>query len=105
MASTASVHPLDCVVWSALTGPQSHLAVVQGEARRYGPDFGPFAALGGVTAAAVTDLGALVAAHGDVACCSLTPRQLRRVCRWRLRRKACRWWLTSSPTGHDPRSR
>src|SRR4051794_37209594 len=42
----ASVHPLDCVVWSSLTGPHAHLAEGSGSALRYPPDVSPFATLG-----------------------------------------------------------
>ena len=63
----ASVHPLDCAAWSALTGRQSHLALVQGGARRYDPAYGVFAAVADASAASLAGLGALVAAHGDVA--------------------------------------
>src|SRR3954467_7674283 len=42
----ASVHPLDCVVWSSLTGPHAHLAEGSGSALRYPADVSPFATLG-----------------------------------------------------------
>ncbi|HWA62067.1 MAG TPA: GNAT family N-acetyltransferase [Caulobacteraceae bacterium] len=62
-----SSHPLDLPVWSALTGRQAHLAIVEGGARRYDPAYGVFAALEDRSAASLADLGALIAAHGDVA--------------------------------------
>lgn len=58
-------HPLDHPAWSALTGRQAHLAVAVGDARRFDPAYGVFAALADRSAA--EDLAALVAAHGDVA--------------------------------------
>lgn len=61
-------HPLDRAAWSALTGRQSHLAVVQGRARRYDPDYGVFAAVEDpADPAALADLAALLADHGDAA--------------------------------------
>lgn len=64
----ATTHPLDCAAWSALTGRQSHLAVVEGCARRFDPAYGVFAAVEQTSVAAhFADLGALVAAYGDVA--------------------------------------
>jgi predicted GNAT family acetyltransferase len=63
----ASVHPLDHAVWSALTGRQSHLAIVQGGARRYDPAHGVFAAVEDKSDANLAGLGMLVAEHGDVA--------------------------------------
>jgi predicted GNAT family acetyltransferase len=63
----ASVHPLDHAAWSALTGRQAHLALVQGGARRYDPAYGVFAALAVASAGSLAGLAALVAAHGDVA--------------------------------------
>lgn len=68
MGSMATLHPLDHAAWSALTGRQSHLALVEGGARRYDPAYGVFAALGDkADPAALAGLGALVAAHGDAA--------------------------------------
>lgn len=63
----ASVHPLDHAVWSALTGRQAHLALVEGGARRFAPAYGVFAAVEDRSGASLAGLGALVAAHGDVA--------------------------------------
>lgn len=62
-----SAHPLDHVVWSALTGRQSHLAITDGGARRFAPAFGVFAAMANGDADDQAALGRLVAAHGDVA--------------------------------------
>jgi hypothetical protein len=58
----ASVHPLDHAAWSALTGRQAHLALVQGGARRYDPAYGVFAALADASAGSLAGLAALVAA-------------------------------------------
>ena len=69
----ASVHPLDCAAWSALTGRQSHLALLQGDARRFDPAYGVFAAVADRSAASLAGLGALVAAHGDVALLQADP--------------------------------
>lgn len=69
----AYAHPLDNPVWSALTGRQSHLARVQGGARRYDPAYGVFAALGERSEASLAGLGALVAALGDVALLEADP--------------------------------
>lgn len=69
----ASAHPLDNPVWSALTGRQFHLAVVQGGARRYDPAYGVFAAMADRSDASLAGLGALVAAHGDVAFLQANP--------------------------------
>jgi predicted GNAT family acetyltransferase len=63
----ASIHPLDRVAWCALTGRQSHLALVQGGARRFAPAYGVFAALADGSDASLAGLAALVARHGDVA--------------------------------------
>ncbi len=38
-------HPLDSPAWSALTGPQAHLAEINGQAARYLPEVSGFSAL------------------------------------------------------------
>jgi ribosomal protein S18 acetylase RimI-like enzyme len=38
-------HPLDNPAWSALLGPQAHLALRRGNAARFAPDVSPFVAL------------------------------------------------------------
>lgn len=60
-------HPLDRPAWSALNGRQSHLALVQGGARRFDPAYGVFAAIDDRTEASLAGLAALIARHGDVA--------------------------------------
>lgn len=60
-------HPLDRPVWSALTGPQAHLAVVRGGARRFDPAYNLFAATADDTPASVADLARLITDLGEVA--------------------------------------
>jgi predicted GNAT family acetyltransferase len=60
-------HPLERPVWSALATRQSALAVAQGGARRFAPDFGMFAAVDDAGPETLEALGALVRGHGDVA--------------------------------------
>lgn len=67
------VHPLDHAAWSALTGRQSHLAIVRDGARRYAPGYGVFAAVQDRSPRNLAGLGALVAAHGDVALLEADP--------------------------------
>ena len=74
----ASTHPLDRAVWSALTGRQAHLALIQDGARRFDPAFGVFAALDDRSAFSLAALSALVAAHGDVAFLEADPPPMRR---------------------------
>ncbi len=54
-------HPLDRPIWSALTGRQASLAVLNGQAVRIRPDMGIFAAARDATR--IDDLEALVVAH------------------------------------------
>lgn len=61
------LEPLERPVWSALNDRQADQALKQGSALRFGPEFGLFAAIPDETAPSLTDLAALVAAHGDVA--------------------------------------
>lgn len=60
-------HPLDRPVWSALSGRQSALAIAEGSALRFAPEYGLFAAMPDDAPDSLTDLSALIAAHGDVA--------------------------------------
>lgn len=55
-----AVHPLDRVVWNALSGPQEHLAEGGPHARRYAPEVAPFAALAALDAASFDALLMLV---------------------------------------------
>ena len=61
-----SGHPLDRPVWSALTGRQSHLAMTEGGARRFDPEFGLFAATDDQSPESLAALGELIRAHGEV---------------------------------------
>jgi predicted GNAT family acetyltransferase len=60
-------HALDRPVWSALAGRQSDVALSQGSALRFAPDYGLFAAVPDEAPDSLADLAALIAAHGDVA--------------------------------------
>ncbi|MEW5683828.1 MAG: GNAT family N-acetyltransferase [Pseudomonadota bacterium] len=68
-----SAHPLDHAVWSALTGRQAGLAVIDGGARRFDPAYGVFAGVEDHSAGSLAGLGALIAAHGDVAMLQADP--------------------------------
>ena len=63
----SAIHPLDRPAWSALTGRQSHLALIEGGARRFDPAYGVFAALDDRSEASLSGLAALIVRHGDVA--------------------------------------
>ena len=58
-----SQHPLDRPVWSAFTGRQSDLALVDGGALRVHPDFGLFAATADNSPESLAALSRLVRAH------------------------------------------
>jgi predicted GNAT family acetyltransferase len=60
------MHPLDTLIWSALTGVQASFAEGEGMARRMRAEIGPFAAAADRSAAAVAALVALVPAHSDI---------------------------------------
>lgn len=60
-------HPLDRPVWASLTGRQSALAIVEGGARRFDPEYGVFAALEDGSAANLAALAGLVRTDGDAA--------------------------------------
>lgn len=60
-------HPLDNVVWAALTGPQAGVAQRSGDAARFPAEIGPFAGLApGPDAAAWAGLAALAGPGGTV---------------------------------------
>lgn len=61
------MHPLERPVWSALSGRQALVSVAQGAAVRFSPDYGIFAAVTDTPEASLADLGALIAATGEVA--------------------------------------
>jgi ribosomal protein S18 acetylase RimI-like enzyme len=56
-------HPLDNPLWTALSGPQAHLALRRGRAARFPADVSPFAAVDGD---AWDDLATLAGAGGTV---------------------------------------
>lgn len=62
----AAPEPLERPVWSALTGRQAHLAIVEGAARRFDPQIGVFAATPDWSPGSVADLVNLVRRHGQV---------------------------------------
>lgn len=57
-------HPLDRPVWHALSSRQAHIAEGDEHARRFAPDFGPFAAARDDSAESLKALAALVPAEG-----------------------------------------
>ena len=61
-----SDHPLDRPVWSAFTGRQADLAIVDGPALRVHPDYGLFAATADNGPGSLAALERLVRAHGEV---------------------------------------
>lgn len=65
--ATGSTHPLDHVVWNALTGRQRRFALGDGRAWRFPAAIAPFAAIEDTGAASFDALRALVAAHGPAA--------------------------------------
>ena len=58
------IHPLDRPIWSALSGPQAHLAIRKGGAVRIRPEIGVFAAAAAPGAA--EDLAATIARYPGV---------------------------------------
>lgn len=69
----ASAHPLDRATWSALNTRHASFAIVHGGARRYDPAYGVFTAIADRSDASLASLGALIAAHGDVALLEADP--------------------------------
>ncbi|WP_416268140.1 GNAT family N-acetyltransferase [Burkholderia cepacia] len=65
--ATDSTHPLDHVVWNALTGRQRRFALGDGRAWRFPVAIAPFAAIEDTGGASFDALRALVAAHGPAA--------------------------------------
>ena len=57
------MNPLDAPIWHALSGPQAHLAIGGGLARRFRPDIAPFAALAAETDQAWGELAELAPGH------------------------------------------
>jgi len=65
--SEGKKHPLDNVVWSALTSSQSRFGIGDDRVRRYLPSIAPFAAMVDVSPASFEALRTLIEAHGPVA--------------------------------------
>ena len=65
MNSTDAAHPLDNVLWSALSTSQAHLALGADGARRFRPEYAVFCGMPAVSAAGFGALAGLMAA-GDV---------------------------------------
>jgi predicted GNAT family acetyltransferase len=66
-------HPLDRPVWSALTTRQADLALGDGRAVRFAPDYGLFAAVSDESSESLASLAALVPAEGQVALVEAEP--------------------------------
>ncbi|SDC85718.1 Predicted acetyltransferase, GNAT family [Cupriavidus sp. YR651] len=64
---TGSAHPLDNVVWNALTGKQSRFALGDDRARRFQPAIGRFAAMADAGPTSFAALRGLIKAQGPVA--------------------------------------
>ncbi|GAB2922997.1 GNAT family N-acetyltransferase [Paraburkholderia jirisanensis] len=73
-SDTNRAHPLDAVIWHALTGRQRSLAVGDERAVRFATDVAPFGAIADTSAASFEALRSLVAQHGSVAL--VTPGEL-----------------------------
>ncbi len=69
----AVTHPLDKLVWTALTTRQAHLSEGDGRARRFQTDIGPFAAAIDLSDAAVASLAALIPDDGDISLLEPSP--------------------------------
>lgn len=66
-------HPLDKLIWTALTTRQSHLSEGDVRARRFQTDVGPFAAALDTSDASVASLAALIPADGDISLLEPSP--------------------------------
>jgi ribosomal protein S18 acetylase RimI-like enzyme len=62
----AMTHPLDKLIWTALTTRQAHLSEGDARARRFQTDIGPFAAALDGSPEAVSSLAALIPDGGDI---------------------------------------
>jgi predicted GNAT family acetyltransferase len=67
------VHPLDKLIWTALTTRQAHLSEGDARARRFQTDIGPFAATIDDSQAAATSLAAIIPEDGDVSLLEPSP--------------------------------
>ncbi|VWD35124.1 GNAT family N-acetyltransferase [Burkholderia contaminans] len=65
--AAGSAHPLDRVVWNALTGRQRRFALGHGRAWRFPVAVAPFAAMEDTSAVSFDALRTLIAAHGPAA--------------------------------------
>lgn len=79
-------HPLDRVVWNALTGRQRRFAVGHDRAWRFPAAVAPFAAIEDTSAASFDALRALIAAHGPAAL--VTPDEIEPPAGWSVIRRA-----------------
>ncbi|WP_176041003.1 GNAT family N-acetyltransferase [Burkholderia stabilis] len=66
-STTGGAHPLDHVVWNALTGRQRRFALGNDRAMRFPVAVAPFGAIADTSAASLDALRELIAAHGPVA--------------------------------------
>lgn len=67
------MHPLDKLIWTALTTRQAHLSEGDDLARRFHADIGPFAAARDGSDASVASLAALIPADGDISLLEPSP--------------------------------
>ena len=67
------MHPLDKLIWTALTTRQAHLSEGDALARRFQTDIGPFAAAIDLSDEAVASLAAIIPADGDISMLEPTP--------------------------------
>ncbi|AXF20694.1 GNAT family N-acetyltransferase [Burkholderia pyrrocinia] len=84
--ATGDAHPLDRVVWNALTGKQNHFALGNDRALRFPAAIAPFAAIADASAASFAALRELIAAHGPAAL--VTPDEIRPPSGWSVIRRA-----------------
>ncbi|KER71944.1 hypothetical protein HR51_17025 [Burkholderia cepacia] len=84
--ATGRAHPLDHVVWNALTGRQRRLALGNDRAWRFPAAIAPFAAIEDPSAASFDALRALIAAHGPAAL--VTPDEVELPAGWSAIRRA-----------------
>lgn len=69
------MHPLDTLIWTALTTQQAAFAEGEGPARRMRAEFGPFAAAADGSDAAVATLVALIPTEEDISLLEPAPPQ------------------------------
>ncbi|WP_144151884.1 GNAT family N-acetyltransferase [Paraburkholderia sp. BCC1885] len=66
-ANAVGTHPLDAVIWNALTTRQRRFAAVESKAVRFTGDIAPFGALADLSQEAFADLRLLIEAQGPAA--------------------------------------